>query len=200
MYQMDTGWEAFYEEMDPEKRKKILEEKCSGNAGDVLPQKIFWENRCRDRKNPERSIDLYLWECVNLVYLYKKAKFFRRSAGREVLQILSDMGCGGSREDSVSDQSAFYWEMRNAVKRYFSTGQSKNYRRRIFGILGSDEEERKSQICQDAWQMSEGVALRTGLSGEMRVLTDAVRDEYAAMDPGAAERFSALSRKMQKRA
>ncbi len=195
-YEYPQIFENYYQEMDPDQRKKIFlslqgqadqEETFAKAAGELF------DRRHTDPKGRGQKVDTFLWNMINLVIVAKSARVFARRSRRETLEALASME-GKIRETYGSEgEAALYWEYRNAARRYFATTASKGYGRKVFGIIAANEEDRKKRSCADAYEMSVGLARRLALDEEMTLFSDAVRDEYSCYDAAAAERLDEYS-------
>ena len=200
MFEQGARWHAYYRDDDPAYRRRMLDELCMLEPDDGANAFRLWLYKARyeDAARPGQPVDRFLFQCVNFVQLYGTARIFRRSAAKEVRESLALMGFGRLAEFGGAGERALYWELRNAVARYFRTCESPGYRRGVFGLVGAGE-SRGAHVCRDAWEMSLGLARRTGLEDEMALWNRAVTDGYAVLDPQAAERFAALDRKMSEK-
>lgn len=197
MYEQSAGWNAYYREEDPARRHRQLEEMCMLEPDDGANRFRLWlyEARYTDPARPGRMVDRFLFQCVNFVSLYNSARIFRRSAAKEVRGNLVRMGFDEVRSYGEAGEKALYWELRNAVARYFKTCESASYGRSLFGIVGAGG-GRADRVCRDAWQMSLGLSRSTGLVEEMALWNRAVRDSHSMLDGAAAQRFDALAQQM----
>ncbi|MFA6847630.1 MAG: DUF6553 family protein [Lachnospiraceae bacterium] len=195
MYEQSAKLNMYYREIDPGKRKQLLDELCMTEEDDGANEyrRHLYELRHVDRKDPAHEVDLFLWNCINLPFIYKSKTLFMSGPIKEVRKIMKDMGAAESSEYGDAGEKAFYWEMRNTMKRYLSTCDDKNYRRKLFGLMSASDEDRIVQTCKDAWEMSYGIAGRLHLEDEMKVFCKAVEDEYSTIDDGAAARFAEYS-------
>ena len=200
MYEQSAGWNAYYRDDDPVYRRRQLDERCMLEPDDGANRFRLWlyEARYVDPAQPGRSVDRFLFQCVNFVQLYNSARIFRRGAAKEVRASLAMMGFEEAGKYGEAGERALYWELRNAVSRYFKTCESSGYRRGVFGLVGAGE-GRLEHVCRDAWPMSLGLSRRAGLTGEMALWNRAVRDSHSLLDAGAAGRFDALERRMNDR-
>ena len=87
MYRIDEGWEAYYLETEPERRREIWKD-LAKEADDTVTmlRGMLWERRHLDPKNPKGLADRMLWQCVNLAELYSVRLMRRRTAQKEVLE------------------------------------------------------------------------------------------------------------------
>lgn len=138
-----------------------------------------------------------LFMCVSFLPLYKSARWFRGSAAKEVRATMKELALDRADEYGEAGREARYGEMYNAAARYFKTCESPSYNRRFFGLAASGDESKKSRMCRDAWQMSEGLASRTGLEQEMSEWNRAVLDAFANTGGDARSAFTEYSRKMK---
>ena len=152
-------------------------------------RRLLFQKRHTDPRDPAHEVDYMLFMCVNFIQLCKSARVFKNGARKEVLTSMRDLGFGQTEEYGEAGREALYQEIRNAAARYFKTCESSGYNRRLFGLMSSGEDNRKDRMCRDAWQMSEGLAGRTGLQHEMKEWNRGVLDAFAATGDGAREAF-----------
>jgi hypothetical protein len=194
MYEQSAKWNMFYQELEPKERQKMFAELQMTEPDDGANElrKKLMDARYKDPKDDTREVDNFLWQCLNLPYLYKRAKVMKFGVQKEVRKGLQDLCLDQAAEYGEAGEKAVYWEVRNAIKRYFSTCTGSHYRRKVFGVMAASEDEKKIQILKDAWQMSYGIAGIIGLEEEMKLYCQAVRDEYSTLDEGAAARFDTM--------
>lgn len=183
-------WENYYAELDPEQRKKLLEQGCQVQPEDPLNplRRELWELRYTDPKNPQHRVDSLLWQCVNLLYIYKASgpRFLRKSGVKEIQTATESMGESAAKPFGQEGLTALYWEFRNAARRYFTVcSGDKSYHKRAFGILSISKEEARKKLTRDAWRLSEGLASRFNLHAELHLFSRAVKDEYFAEEEDA---------------
>ena len=159
-------------------------------------RRLLFEKRHTDPRDPSREVDRMLFMCVNFIQLCKSARLFRKGSRKEVLESMRELGADRAADYGEAGREALYSEFRNAAVRYFKTCESASYNRRLFGLAASGDENRKERMCRDAWQMSEGLAVRTGLQAEMEVWNRAVLDAFAATGGSAREAFRAYAERM----
>ncbi len=152
-------------------------------------RRLLFQKRHTDPRDPAHEVDYMLFMCVNFIQLCKSARVFKNGARKEVLTSMRDLGFGQTEEYGEAGREALYQEIRNAAARYFKTCESSGYNRRLFGLMSSGEDNRKDRMCRDAWQMSEGLAGRTGLQHEMKEWNRGVLDAFAATGGWAADAF-----------
>ena len=174
--------EAFYEEIDPDKRLALLneyKEAVSEEEDPLLPYRVrLYDYRYKDPKDSSRRVDNYLMAILTFMFLYKDSRILPFRNVKETLRTVKDM----QQDERVltDDQyaEAFMMEVRNSVRRYFDTCKSDNYHRKFFGVTASNADEKEKQRCFDAWRMSYGLAERLGIEEEMALFCRAVSDEY----------------------
>ena len=174
--------EAFYEEIDPDKRLALLneyKEAVSEEEDPLLPYRVrLYDYRYKDPKDSSRRVDNYLMAILTFMFLYKDSRILPFRNVKETLRTVKDM----QQDERVltDDQyaEAFMMEVRNSVRRYFDTCKSDSYHKKFFGISHSSAEEKEKQRCIDAWKMSTGIAGRLKLAAEMDLFCRAVAEEY----------------------
>lgn len=130
-----------------------------------------------------------LFMCVSFLQLYKSSRLFRKGAEKEIRNTFRELAI--DRADAYGDagREACRLEMRNAAARYFKTCEHPGFNRRFFGLTASGDEGKRNRMCRDAWQMSEGLAERTGLQQEMAGWNRAVLEAYSAAEPDGQNRL-----------
>ena len=196
------NWQRFYEELDPGQRLLLLEEakgREEESAFAEAAELVYFLRHPKERKK-DGLLDVYLWQCVQLIYYHRTRKRFYIPSKRRVEEVFFEMG---TQKLSFSEKAlcdAFYWESRNTFRRYLTTCQSSNYRKKWFGLQTLDEAQRRQETAQDACRIGEG-ALRIlemdakeGASPALaaaRLWAKGVRDAYCASDAAAQERYEA---------
>lgn len=173
--------ESYYEEIDPAKRRKILDEYIA-TAGGSDPaasyRKALYEYRNVDPADPQRKLDRFMLAFLDFLYLYRSSRIL---PGRYVKEVKTTIGALELDERVHTDPlfaEAFSLEVRNAARRYFETCKTDGYHRKFFGITASKPEEKEKQRCIDVWRMSYGLAERLGLEEEMDLFCRALSEAY----------------------
>ena len=173
--------ESYYEEIDPAKRRKILDEYLAA-AGDSDPaasyRKALYEYRNVDPADPQRKLDRFMLAFLDFLYIYRSSRIL---PGRYVKEVETTIGSLELDERVHTDPlfaEAFSLEVRNAARRYFETCKTDGYHRKFFGITASKPEEKEKQRCIDTWRMSYGLAERLGLEEKMDLFCRALSEAY----------------------
>ena len=173
--------ENYYEELDPDKRRALLDEYLSGAPSEdpaAEYRKVLFDYRYTDPKDPERRVDNYMWALLSLMYTHRGSVIFPQRNVKEVRRIMKDLEQDERVHTDECFAEAFMLEVRNAVRRYFDTCKSDNYHKKLFGMTHSSSDEKEKQRCIDTWKMSAGLAQRVGLEDEMSLFNRAVAEEY----------------------
>ncbi len=181
MYTLETGWEGFYRELDPEKRKTILKDLEAAGEGDaaiIAFRRQLLEKRYTNPKEPGSKWDLYLQQCAVLPSLYRKRKSVFVNTGRELQRTLAALGLENPEEYSEEEKTALYWEFRNTADRYFKTCSGSKYGSSFLGLSKADDMQKLKLAARDAWEMSEGIARFGKIEKEMQIFCDAVKDAF----------------------
>ena len=193
MYEQSARWNEYYRELEPGRRREMLDGLCASEPDDGANdyRRQLFRARHVDAKQPGREVDRFLFTCLNFVQIWSSAKLFKKHARREVLEALGEMCADEAAQYGEAGERAFYWEIRNAAARYLKTCESAGYNRALFGMIASGDESRADRVCRDVWRMTEGLSQRVALKDELRLFNIAVRDAYYMSDPGAQRRFEA---------
>ena len=197
MYQMSPVWQEYYIQLEPDRRKELLHRLLKEEADDganAVRQKLF-SLRYMEEGKTEPSVDRWLWACVNFVQVFSTSRFLKRGGRKEVEQFLDSSGYREALSAGERGETALYWEIRNAAKRYFKTCMGSEYRRSLFGLLSPNASDQKRQMCLEVWRMTEGLEKRLGMQEELKLWTKAVQDEYRTTDPSASTRLKEISEK-----
>lgn len=201
MYELQYDFREYYRELDPGKRRAILdrlEADGKDDGANELREELF-RVRYVDEKNPGNYVDRYLWQIVNMLVLSRNAKYFPQKTLRELKKNAEDLGVFRMLEAGESGKGAFYWEARNAFKRYLSTTSSSGYRRKVFGLMQASSEDRLWQTAEDAYLISGKLAKRLEIEEQMSLFCAAVSEEYCCMDDDAPFRFEKTVQSLDKK-
>ncbi|MDO4633394.1 MAG: hypothetical protein Q4B01_06000 [Eubacteriales bacterium] len=182
MYEQNSEWKEFYEELDPDRREKLLEELLASAADDganAFRQQLF-HKRYTDPKNPKHRIDLFLQQCIYLPVIYRKRKSFMVNVKKEMRLTLEALELKKAEDGSAAEQGVLYAEIRNAAERYFKTCSGSRYGSYLFGLSRAKEEDKERLAAKDAWMMAVGMPRAANLEKEMQLFSDAVHDAFCA--------------------
>ena len=173
--------ESYYEEIDPAKRRNILDEYIAAAGGSdpaASYRKALYEYRYVDPADPQKKLDRFMLAFLDFLYLYRSSRIL---PGRYVKEVKTTIGSLELDERVHTDPlfaEAFSLEVRNAARRYFETCKTDGYHRKFFGITASKPEEKEKQRCIDVWRISYGLAERLGLEEEMDLFCRALSEAY----------------------
>ena len=199
MYELNPLWENYYNELKPDKRKKMLKELISSGEDDGangLRQKLL-KKRHTDPKDPGHQVDMFLMECAYLPSLYRKRKFFLVNMKNEIKRTKAHLCLDDVDKYTEMEKIALYWELRNAAKRYFKTCTGSRYGNRLMCISKATEDEKVRLAGRDAWQMSAGIARYCWQEKEMAIFCDAVKDAYVDYFEDGQEIFEHFAEKFK---
>ena len=201
MFEQTAGWSEYYRELEPKRRRLLLERFCEEEPDDGANayRRILFEARHTDPKAPGHEVDRMLFQCIDFMQLYRSARIFRENAVKSVCRAIKELRFDLAGQYGEAGTGALYWEIRNTAARYLSTCSSPSYNRRLFGLAPSNEGSRNDRVLRDFWQMSEGLARRTGLETELAIWNQAVADAYCMTGEGAREQLEAYRGKTAKR-
>lgn len=176
-------WDTYYAETDPERRKELLSDGCGMEPEDGLNdlRRSLWEFRYTDPEHADHRVDRLLWQCVNLLCIYKMCGplFLRGNGAKGVRGAMRAMGFEQAAAWGEAGSEELYREFRNAARRYFSVSiGDKSYRKKYFGIVSMSDGECGEKLARDAWRLSEGLRERFRLESEFEPFPKAVKDEF----------------------
>ena len=188
MYEIDSKYSAYYNEIDPKKRLIILDSLPEDGA-DTFVREVYNDRYSDHEGKGRKNIDWWLWRCICLQILYGRGNFLRRFRDREISTIIAELRMNDS--DEVHRQH-LYHEYRNVCRRYLSTCRSGSYASRFMGFRQASDEEKVLKACEDVWQMSSGVAKKAGNSEPMKFWIEAFRDELYDYDDICRDEYKRL--------
>ncbi len=189
MYALDPVWEAFYNELDPEKRKRMFREitESQGESDLTAFRGMVMEKRYTDPKEPGRKWDLFLQQCALLPSLYRKRKSMFVNTKREIDRTLNALLVVDPADCTEEQKGVLYQEYKNAAKRYFKTCSGSKYGASFLGLAKADHDRQVKLAAVDAWEMSEGIASYGHVEAEMALFCEAVKDAFIESFDNAEE-------------
>ena len=185
-YQCCDGWTEYYRETDPEKRRLLFKQMSDvfDDGANELRYRLY-ERRHTDNAHPGRIVDKGVLEImlmsVNDSPIYRFSPFTAGSIRRS----MTDLGIDEVCDANDMSASAVYWEIRNAARRYFENCKGPQYARKWFGMVASSDDEKLEKTAYDVWTMTVRIPEMYGMIEEMRIFSDAVRDEFTEMSEEA---------------
>ena len=173
--------ESYYEEIDPAKRRNILDEYIAAAGGSdpaASYRKALYEYRYVNPADPQKKLDRVMLAFLDFLYLYRSSRVLPGRYVKEVQATIKALELDEKVHADPLFAEAFGMEIRNAARRYFETCKTDGYHRKFFGITASKPEEKEKQRCIDVWRMSYGLAERLGLEEEMDLFCRALSEAY----------------------
>lgn len=192
MYEPESAWTAYYKELEPQKRLEIFNALAQRGEKDLAFRRKLYEERYRDPKHPDRTVDLYLWKCVYLPGLYKKRRIPFSGFRQEVEKTLEELHLDAPETLSEAEKTALYLEFRNAARRYLSTCRSERYASRLMGLKKATAEEKRRRACEEIWMMSRGLALASGKEENFKLFSNALYEELLRFHPDCRDLYALL--------
>ena len=174
---IDKELMEYFRELSPVERKRMFE-RIEGLDPEV---EEFCRNLYRDRhtdpKDPEHSVDNWLWKIVYLPGLRTKSALMKSAVKNEAQGTIMDLHLEDPGQYSDMEKTLLYLEFRNAAKRYLSTCNGTKYGSTLFGMKHASEEEKKAKAAEDIWKASKGIARAAGEEDRLEIWCLALRDE-----------------------
>ncbi len=179
-YITNNNWAEYYRELEPKKRKEIMETLFSEVEDDGANElrKSLFEKRHKPKKNAVTEVDNGIWYLIvipaNMSIRYR----YLPGAKKDIMEAMDDMGVTDVDKSDPVAVSAVYWEIRNIAKRYYSTCEGPKYARKLFGIMASSPEEKLKKTAYFLWDCVEGIPNYFGIKDDMQIFIDAMKDEF----------------------
>ena len=112
--------ENYYEELDPDKRRSLLDQYLSGSAPDDPVDRYrsaLYDYRYTNPKEPGRKVDNYMWALLSLMYTHRESLIFPGRNVKAVRRIMKDLAQDERVHTDERFAEAFTLEVRNAVRR-----------------------------------------------------------------------------------
>ena len=179
-YYTNNNWTEYYREVDPDKRREIMEtlfNEVEDDGANELRKSLF-DKRHKPPKNAVKSVDNGIWHLI--VVPANLSIRFRYLPGtrKEIQKAMDDMGVSGVDPSDEVAVSAVYWEIRNIARRYFATCESPKYGRKLFGMIAASDDEKLKKTAYFIWDCVEGIPSFFDMRSEMRIFIDAMKDEF----------------------
>ena len=120
MFEQAAPWNEYYRELEPQKRRALLDRMCADEPDDGANayRRALFQARHTDPKKPGRQMDFLLFMCLDFMKLYSSALIFRRGTVRDVRRYFAQMRFDEADALGEAGRRALYWEIRNAAARY----------------------------------------------------------------------------------
>ena len=194
MYLENESWKAFYEELDPDKRKAIYEESLKALEDDGANELRGELLRLRftDPRDPKHKVDNFLWQMVILPGYLRPIYFIKAVGEREIRSMVRALGLEGAGGWDETKRQAAYWEYRNAADRYLSTCTGPGYAKKLFGMMASSDEEKLARTARDFYSMTVTVPEKYGMEKELELFTTALKDAFVTSSSDAERAWNTV--------
>ena len=182
-YEFDSIWENYYEELDTDKRRAILEETTAAHPDDAANEfrkRIFFY-RYVDEKNPSHTIDRFLWIGCMFRDIFHNASLFQFFEKKQVTKYAKELGLDQIASLSGKEKACLYQEYKHAFKRYYDSCQSGNYHT-LFGMVQPEDNKRIAAAKDDIHAMSVGIATKFHMEDTFGLWTEAAQDFLAELE------------------
>ena len=198
MNELSAGWSEYYRELEPARRRELLDALCASEPDDganAFRRRLF-DARYAPVKGKGGVADRFLYHSMSFMQHSQNARLFKGHVARQVKSALKEMLVDEAAVLGEAGERALYWELWNTAMRFFDCCDSPAYNRQLFGLIPSGDESRRSRICRDVWRMTRGIARYTGLETQLEPWCRAVLDAYQSLDRDAQRRFEEYDRSM----
>ena len=193
MEQLAEGFAAYFTELDPKKRLKILNGLADADKEPVSWCRRLYAARYTDSKRPGQEVDLWLLKFIHFPVLFRQRKpGGGRILQREVEGAISDLMLDRTEALSDMQKQLLALEYQNVARRYLFTCTDPQYGSTFFGLKKASAEEKRRRACREIWESSHGIALAAGAEQVMKPWCDAVYRAYLEFDPDGQEQYEKL--------
>ncbi|MBR2674490.1 MAG: hypothetical protein IKE52_03420 [Mogibacterium sp.] len=199
MLDIDKEMMDYFRELSPRERKLRFEAIVDDGAVDDEMREfceLLYNERYRDPKKPDKTVDKWLFKMVYLPGLFRKRRFFRSGLKREKGVTLSELHLDNPAELSEMESTVLYYEYRNTAKRYLSTCGSADYGNSFFGLKKAEPEDKKLRACEDVWMASRGFAIATDEAVRLELWCRALYDELMQYDSSLKRAYEEMEEKI----
>lgn len=202
---LDVKIRAFYAELDPEKRMKLMDEmeqmlQADETAGapEISAQDLKFRRELLQRRYHRQGRNGYadngMLICVMLLELERNNLRGRKAAAKmeEAVRLMIPSSVSDGASFTPLQREAFYQETRNIIHRYLTTCMDQSYHRKFFGLMRLSDSERAQHMLDDIWNISYGSVLRSDhfmrsvLTERMELWCRAAEDEFSSISQEAA--------------
>ena len=195
MRSIDPKWEAFYEELDYDKRKELLKEIESQN--ELTEEEKFAKRLFEERYSQDGEIDNFMRHFLEYMFIYR-FRGIRKRMFKNAVDLQEQLFVKEAKERGEGFEDFLYWELRNTAKRYLSTKNDPSYNKKLFGTIASSQEERSHAIVVDMMEISFGAAHKTGALEEMKLYCEALEDAVIKDSPEIVEYLDTIKENILK--
>ncbi len=179
MYITDEEWAEYYNEIEPEKRGKILEDK-----GDDGGETVSLIRRLYELRYLPDGADMMLRVFLDILSVQQTSFLFFKHNIKNIKKSMDRAGFGEALSRGESGRKALYFEIRNGMGRYLKTCEGESYGAAFSGLIKISREKQKEKTREDLLRMTYGF-LPDGASIDVEdfneyhaLLCEAVKDEY----------------------
>ncbi|MCR5108620.1 MAG: hypothetical protein K6B28_10715 [Lachnospiraceae bacterium] len=177
-------YNGYYRETDQEKRKKILndieEEINSLGSTDAVYELTFvkqlYDLRYHIKKKGIGQSDNFLFQCLNLPYMYRNALIPWFMLKKRLNEISVSLGLDKYLTYNDIEKKALNREFRNTAACYIKTCDNGSYKS-LLGLVQSDEATRKKHMIADFYDMTTGFSRKFSAEEIMKPWNDAMKEE-----------------------
>ena len=192
MADLNELWSEYFLELDPAKRGEQLERLIDAGAETTAFCHRLYQERYRDKKNPDRQVDNWLWKLVYLPGLYRRRRGMSKPIRHEMKGLLGELHLNEWDRLSEDERHVLTMEFRNAARRYLSTCRSARYGSKLLGLKKANEEQKLDRAALDIWSAARGLPEKAGLGTEFRPWGEALFAELTLFDPTCEGRYREL--------
>ena len=192
MADMNELWSEYFLELDPARRGTLLEQLISAGAETTVFCHRLYQERYRDKKDPGRKVDNWLWKLVYLPGLYRRKLGMSRPIRHEMEGVFRELHLDEWARLSEDERHVLTMEYRNAARRYLSTCRSARYGSRLLGLKKASDAQKLDRAALDIWSAARGLPDKAGLKTEFRPWSEALLAELTLFDPACGQRYREL--------
>ncbi len=192
MADLNELWSEYFLELDPVRRGELLDRLIDAGADTTAFCHRLYQERYRDKKDPDKQVDNWLWKLVYLPGLYRRRRGLSKPIRHEMEGALRELHLDEWERLNEDERHVLTMEFRNAARRYLSTCRSARYGSRLLGLKKANEEQKLDRAALEIWSAARGLPEKAGLGMEFRPWSEALLAELTIFDPACEQRYREL--------
>ena len=199
MADLNALWTDYFLELDPARRRELLNALIDAGAETTVFCHRLYRERYRDKKDPDKQVDNWLWKLVYLPGLYRRRRGLSKPIRHEMEGGFRELHLDEWDRLTEDERHVLTMEYRNAARRYLSTCRGARYGSKLLGLKKANEAQKLDRAALDIWSAARGLPEKAGLGTAFRPWSEALLAELTIFDPACERRYRELEEKERTR-